>query len=426
MKSFSSEFVLEPNKNEKTSSDSLNPKILIKNIKENFLALFDEDTWSVYEICLSAVATLTLADVRDCLGIIIIGQSGNTKTTVLNLFRDITFNNSSGVLSKLTYWTDEFSPASFLTQATTVSKKNINDVDLIRKLPNQVLVVPDFAPLFGVKDDHMRKNFAILTRAMDGQGLARDGGVHGHREFCEECLFVLLGATVSIRKGADKVISQMGTRLLFYRMDEMASRSIRIDALTNQLLGTRQFNDEYDALKSMTEQFITQLIGKSGIREVNWVFRPNDDSVTLLVNIADLITTLRAEVVLNQESEEDEIVNQNEYAARVLNQLSNLARGRAICNDRYSLVEDDIRFVLKVALSSVPVNRAAVLKAAIDNFPNPFGIDELNERVALGKTTLRKNIQILEVLGILKHSTQGRADVWILAEPYEFLKYIRS
>jgi len=139
-----------------------------------------------------------------------------------------------------------------------------------------------------------------------------------------------------------------------------------------------------------------------------------------------LITTLRAEVELNQKTGEDEVVNQTEYAARVLNQLSNLARGRAICNDRYSLNDDDIRFVLKVALSSVPVNRAAVLKAAIDNFPNPFGIDELNESVALGMTTIRENVRILEVLGILKHYKQGKAHVWVLAGTYEFLKLLRS
>ena len=58
--------------------------------------------------------------------------------------------------AEMTYYTDKFTPASFLTQAMNVPRENLENVDLIRRLPDKVFLVPDLAPLFGIKDDELK------------------------------------------------------------------------------------------------------------------------------------------------------------------------------------------------------------------------------------------------------------------------------
>ncbi len=77
----------------------------IEIIHKKYSRILGEDTWQAYETCLSAVAGLLLED-KIPLGIVLIGPSGGTKTTVLNMFRDLP--------DDMTYYTDEFTPASFL------------------------------------------------------------------------------------------------------------------------------------------------------------------------------------------------------------------------------------------------------------------------------------------------------------------------
>ena len=84
------------------------------------------------------------------MGIILIGQSGSGKTEILNMFKDLP--------NDMTYYTDSFTPASFLTQAMNVARNEIKNVDLIRRLPDKVMVVPDLSPLFGMSNETLQQN----------------------------------------------------------------------------------------------------------------------------------------------------------------------------------------------------------------------------------------------------------------------------
>ena len=58
-------------------------------LKNKWCEEISEDTWATYEACLSAVATLTLEENNNPLGLILIGPSSGSKTTILNMFRDL-------------------------------------------------------------------------------------------------------------------------------------------------------------------------------------------------------------------------------------------------------------------------------------------------------------------------------------------------
>ena len=231
-------------------------------LKERWNEVIGADKWLYMEACLSAVCTLFLKDNKNPLGLIIIGPSAGSKSTILNMFKYLPNN--------LTHHTDRFTPASFLTQAMNVSQEKLESIDLIRKLPNRILLVPDLVSMFGKKEQEVKESLSILTRVMDGDGLSNDGGVQGHREFNEEYVFVLLGAIVKIVPAIWKIVSEMGTRLLFIRMDRLNIHESQTDILIKQINNSKNYRDNEKQLKKMTDDLIKEKIEKHGIRKVEW------------------------------------------------------------------------------------------------------------------------------------------------------------
>jgi hypothetical protein len=92
----------------------------------------------------------------------------------------------------LAYTTDNFTPASFVSHASNVKREELANVDMLPRIRYRTLIVRDLAPIFGVKEDELLKTIGILTRALDGEGLETDSGVHGKRGYKGDWLFMLL------------------------------------------------------------------------------------------------------------------------------------------------------------------------------------------------------------------------------------------
>ena len=405
-----SQFEVSNEENGNPAESELNTSCIdITSIKSNWCKVMSDDTWVIYEACLSAVASLTLKDNSNPLGLIIIGKSGNSKTTILNMFKDLP--------DEMTYYTDKFTPASFLTQAMNVRRENLETVDLIRRLPDKVFLVPDLAPLFGIKDEDLRQNLSTLTRVMDGQGLANDGGVHGHREFREECIFVLLGAVVKVRHTVWSVIADMGTRLLFIRMDDDNDEQVK-EYLLRQLQSANLFQHNLEILKNDTGKFIESIFSVNGIRKSEWKFNEGEPEILITI-IADLITSLRVDY--DKELEEYEKL---ESPRRVVNQLYNLARGRAIIYGRDSLDITDIRLILRVALSSVIKARGQIVSSMLKSYPNTVMVQDLINSTSFKETKIGEEMKVLVEIGIAEKCKTGKADKWKISEKWTELHKI--
>jgi hypothetical protein len=137
-------------------------------IKEHFPGL-----WPAVEAGLAACATLLLADNANPTALIYVGAAGSGKTTVASLFAD----------HDRSYRSDNFTPASFVSQAANRSGKDLAKVDLLPRIKHKVLVTPELAPMFRGKQDELATRFAIVTRVLDGQGLLTDSGTHGQRGY---------------------------------------------------------------------------------------------------------------------------------------------------------------------------------------------------------------------------------------------------
>jgi len=379
-------------------------------LKERWNEVIGADKWLYMEACLSAVCTLFLKDNKNPLGLIIIGPSAGSKSTILNMFKYLPNN--------LTHHTDKFTPASFLTQATNVSQEKLESIDLIRKLPNRILLVPDLVSMFGKKEQEVKESLSILTRVMDGDGLSNDGGVQGHREFNEECVFVMLGAVVKIVPAIWRIVSEMGTRLLFIRMDRLNIHESQTDILIKQINNSKNYRDNEQQLKKMTDDLIKGKIERYGIRQVEWN-KEHDELVTRKISlISELISKLRV-------TEDSDIgLEQNETPYRVLNQLMNLLQGRAILYDRDYIVEDDLPLALAVALSSVDVVRGQITRVAIGHCSEYLKLKDFVYHTNFMQTKLRQELSILTQIGILETGRDRNADKWKLHEKWEDLASI--
>ena len=383
---------------------------MIHKLKERWDEVIGADKWLYMEACLSAVCTLFLKDNKNPLGLIIIGPSAGSKSTILNMFKYLPNN--------LTHHTDKFTPASFLTQATNVPQEKLESIDLIRKLPNRILLVPDLVSMFGKKEQEVKESLSILTRVMDGDGLSNDGGVQGHREFNEECVFVMLGAVVKIVPAIWRIVSEMGTRLLFIRMDRLNIHESQTDILIKQINNSKNYRDNEQQLKEMTDDLIKDKIERYGIRQGEWN-KGHDELVTRMISlISELISKLRV-------TEDNDIgLEQNETPYRVLSQLINLMKGRAILYDRDDIVDDDLSLALAVALSSVDVVRGQITRVAIGHYPEYLKLKDFVYHTNFMQTKLRQELSILTQIGILETGKDGNADKWKLHEYWEDLVLI--
>ncbi len=382
---------------------------MVYALKEKWEEVIGADKWDYFEACLSAICTLFLKDNKNPLGLVIIGHSAGSKSTILNMFKNLP--------NGLTHHTDKFTPASFLTQATNVPKDKLEEVDLIRKLPNRVLLVPDLAPMFGRKEQDVRESLSILTRVMDGDGLSNDGGVQGHREFNEECVFVLLGAVVKITPAIWRIVSEMGTRLLFMRMDRINIHSSHNKLLMSQLRNADSFELEISEIRKLVRELISDRIENIGIRKVS-IQLPDETELELISKISELVAKLR--ITVDRESG----LEQNEAPVRVAKQLINILKGRAIAYGRDKIIESDLQLALHIALSSVNECRGQIVKYAIEKCGEYIKLEEFVANTSYMSTKLREELNTLTQIGILVEGKDGNANRWKLDDKWEDLALI--
>jgi hypothetical protein len=152
-------------------------------VKENIPSL-----WLPLEFVLSIKSILNIADISLPFAGIILGAPSTHKTvslTILNTWPQ-------------TFYTDSFTSRSLVSHSTAVSKEELAEIDMLPRWKNNLVLLPELAPIFTAKDDDLTQLLGILTRVLDGNGYESDSGAHGHRGYREKIMFALVGASVDI------------------------------------------------------------------------------------------------------------------------------------------------------------------------------------------------------------------------------------
>ena len=89
---------------------------------------------------------------------------------------------------------------------------------MLPRIRYKTLIVRDLAPIFGAKEDALLEMVGRLTRALDGEGLETDTGVHGQRGYKGDYLFMMLAGSTPLSPRVYKVLGTLGSRLFFLQL----------------------------------------------------------------------------------------------------------------------------------------------------------------------------------------------------------------
>jgi hypothetical protein len=349
------------------------------------------------EICLSVKTQLLLNDVSNPFALALVDVPASGKTITLNFFDGAT---------ELTYTTDNFTPASFVSHASNVKREDLGKVDLLPRIRYRTLIVRELGSVFGAKDDDLIKSLGILTRVLDGEGLETDSGVHGKRGYKGDYLFMLLAGTPPIPPRVFKIMGNFGSRLFFLGLHTPEESD---DDLVAQNKGVDRKRKE-SVCKAATEDFLRTLWAENPSGIVWNKAADPDDCLRVIARCARLLAALRGAINVWHTDEGGEKLSHSvpviEKPHRINCLLYNLARAHALICGRCQVTDEDLWPVLDVTFDSAPTIRAKVFRGLIE----AGGILNTSQVATLlrgSPPTARKEMEALFVLGVVEKTTEG-------------------
>jgi hypothetical protein len=352
------------------------------------------------ETGLAVISQLLIKDITNPFALVLVDVPSSGKTITTNFFDG---------LEGLTYASDKFTPASFVSNASNVKREKLAEIDLLPRLRYHMFLVRDLATLFSKREDDLQECLGILTRVLDGEGFKTDSGIHGERAYIGEYLFMMLAASTPISSRVWRIMGSLGSRLFFLNMN---ARNKSEHELADQLVSTA-VKDKERACRIITKHFLFGLWHRHQ-EGIEWN-RQGDPRHCLLVitRCAKLLANLRGIVSLwkvnKREGEEDEYDYQPpviEKPDRIAQLFYNLCRGHAVVAGRSQISEDDIRFVIELAIDSSPPTRAKLVGILIEN-GGELKTSQVETLLQCSKTTALKEMETLKALNVCDISEQG-------------------
>jgi predicted transcriptional regulator/DNA polymerase IIIc chi subunit len=364
-------------------------------VKKNFPAIWEET-----KIFLSIPCTLLLKDISNPIGMIIEGPPSGNKTTIMSFAYG---------MSELFYKSDDFTPRSFVTHASNVKAEKLKEIDLLPRIKDKVLLVPELAPMFSRRKDDLIEVLGVLTRVFDGEGLTSDSGTRGRRGYEGEYLFAFVGATTPLSKGVWDVIGKLGNRWVFLSMKKCNKSE---DYLVKDVLGEKEFKRKIASCRVAIQSFLKNLFEHyGGHYAVIWDRKNDNDEVKRkLVRLTELVVRLRAPVKVWKEKDDTSEAQYSftqpiiEEPERLITLFYNIARGHALLNKRTKTNKDDWQVCLKVGLSTMPYERAQMFNLLLKHKGKLTSI-HIQEELNCSQGNASKIMKQLEVLQLVDKET---------------------
>ena len=362
----------------------------LKTLKE-IITYYFPDLWFETKACLSACLILSLKNMNGCPSLNLVGNPSGGKTTILSFF----YGHDK------TYISDDFTPKAFVSHATNVKKEELENIDLLPRIRNKILITPELAPLFESSKDKLIDTFAMLTRVLDGEGLHRDTGTQGHRGYSGDYKFVWLGATTPIRSRVWNLMGKLGNRLFFLNMHE--TNKTEKDYL--EMFSGEEYEERVKTCRSAIRDYLNYMFKWNKPRSMKWAENPEDKEILKeIIKYSKLLSKLRGSLVSWKSKEEGKDYEYQfpiiEEPMRAINFLRNLARGHAIINGRRYLTKDDLVLVKRVCLSSMPHDRYMFFQL-LQKHKGRLTTEIIQKELSCSDDTARRTMRIFEVLGVV-------------------------
>jgi hypothetical protein len=388
---------------------------------EKYNALYDtiQNTmphlWPSLEFDMSVKNILHIADIGQPFAGIVLGKPSSLKTVGLELFRK----------SEDIYYTDNFTAKSFVSHNSGLNEEQLQQIDLLPKIKNKCFLTPELAPTFAARDEDLLALLGIMTRVLDGYGYESDTGAQGHRGYRERMIFTWIGAAVDIPFKVHKMMTTLGPRLYFLRIPSTQNKTD--DDYFSQL-EHNDFDVKRDKIQTALMDYQTWLedacpimVGddkfNSDLKKMPWLNGNAKDSdvgslqlqkeaYMHIIKLGKLLAPLRGVVPTwhthdTQGSEYGYTLPTIEEPDRAMQQLANLARGHALLTGRnYITVQDDIPMIVKVVLSTAPIERVTIFDILLAH-KGVLNVNQITESLQVSPPTARKTMLELHILGLV-------------------------
>jgi hypothetical protein len=339
-----------------------NPVARLIDPVEEKIVMHYPNLFPAVKACLAVFGAMALKDRTKPLSLMFEAGSGKGKTAVLQM----TFPMDPDAQS-LVYRSDKFTPKAFVTHAANVAEEKLPKMDLLPKLKDKVLVTKELAAIFRGREDELKENFAMLISVLDGKGFTSDTGMRGQRGYQEAIIFNWIGATTPLPLRTHRMMSQLGTRLLFFEIPA-------IQPTLEELLAFAESDTSAEAERACqraVNEFLVALMARHPVGSLD----PNDvpisrDLLRQIVEWARFLVAGRAEVNYEKGGESIDDFGQSvpvsakspEGPHKVINYFKDLARGHALIHDRAEVTQDDVDLIAEVAISSIPANLRPIIR----------------------------------------------------------------
>jgi hypothetical protein len=313
-----------------------------------------------------------------------------------------------------------------------VSKKQLEEIDLLPKIKDKTLITPELAPIFSGKDEKQIEMFGILTRILDGKGFQSDSGVHGSRGYVGDYYFNWLGAVVEIPHRVWKILGNLGPKMYFLRLrPNNTSEEQKQQEIISNLTG-KQYNSKLDETKDALCAFwkIIEDYPNQNENKIVWDSEKDDkETLQKITVIAQVLARLRASVPTWHNGHADNLTEDSEYnfeapiieePTRAAHALYNLAKGHAVLYGRNHITDDDLKPIIAVALSSASRERVELFRLLIET-NGSMNTNEFVEKAKVSRDTALKNMGQLRIIGLVEKTEQSTS-----TKPITVIKLLKT
>jgi hypothetical protein len=328
--------------------------------------------------------------------LLIVAPPGGTKTELLRAFYD-----APGMY-----------PLSKLTPRTFASGLDVqgSDPSLLARLSSEILVVKDLTTVLQMQGDDRSEIFAQLREIYDGRfdqawGTGKEIHWQGRLGF-------IAGVTPVIDRH-HAALSVLGERFVLLRTAMPNRKRLARVALASA-------GNEEAIRADLTAAMHGFLAARGSAPPA-----VDDTALDTLATVADFVTRARSGVIRDGYRRELEYAPEPEAPTRFAKVLRSLTCGIALAHDRDTVVDDDLGYVLRVALDCLPDVRRRVISALVETAITAGEGGELStsnivSMAQFSSATIRRtleDLQALRVVAVTKHG-QGKADTWQLRDEW--------
>lgn len=320
-----------------------------------------------------------------------------------------------GIIDKCGPW---IVPIDTLTTNTFASGlKRDEEVSLLYKASNGVLVFKDFTTITSMNEEGLREIMGQLRSIYDGEFTKRTGNAVDVE--WKGKVGIIAGGTIASQRKM-RQFSEQGERFINYIINVADSKEITRRAMHNQ----KNLKLQADYLAETVGKFIND---KLQTIDKDKLVIP-DDIKEAMIDVADFATRARSPVTMDKKDPSMVLfVGDREMPPRVAMMLGNLAVALMVICDEKELSPLNAKILYKTALDSIPVERRIVL-SVLAKYKNAT-TKAIATHLHYPTITVRAWLNQLNALRLLKRqsggSGKGVSDTWTLMQEYKevMIKY---